>query len=215
MDREELGESSSSQNVNITVTGIERGAGGKDVCLLSDGSSFFIPRGYAAKYGLSSGQGFSSADIEKIERDALFVLAKRKALDLLSYREHNRLQLKRKLLLKEFPENVIPEVLESLVDEGSLDEERFCRMWIRSRLKRHSEWGRVLVTGLVRTGVGMRLAERMVQIELSDEDESTYLRRAAAKIQRNSGITREKIIKKLLSKGFSYNLVLHYSNNID
>ena len=215
MGREELGESSSSQNVNIAVTGIERGAGGKDECLLSDGSSFFIPRGFAAKHGLFPGQIFSFPRIEEIQRYALFVLAKKKALDLLSYREHSRMQLKRKLLIKEFPEDIIRKVLDSLEDEGSLDEERFCRIWIRTRLRRHSEWGRVLVTGLTKAGVGMRLAEKIVQEELADEDEYSLMCRAAAKIQRHNGITKEKIIKKLLSKGFSYNLVLNYSNNID
>ena len=215
MDREELGESSSSQNVNITITGIKRGAKGKDVCLLSDGSSFFVPPGFAAKYGLLAGQSLPSDRVLEIKHLALFTAAKRKALELLSFREHSGMQLRQKLLLKDYPDNIIREVLDSLADEGSLDEERFCRTWIHSRLKRHPEWGRVLTAGLAKAGINTRLAERIVREELSKEDEYEVLSRTAAKLERKRGVTKEKIVKNLLSRGFSYNRVLYYSNNID
>ncbi len=215
MGREEQGESSSSQNVNISLTAIRRGAKGKDECIFSDGSSFFISRGSSPRLGLVKGRSYSRAQVLGLEHKALTEEVTRRALNLLSFREHSRMQLRIKLAAREYSGEVIEEVLNLLEDEGSLNEERFCRSWIRSRLRKHPEWGRVLVAGLVKAGISMRFAEKIVAEELENEDEYLVLCRAAAGIEKNRRNTGKKLIKKLISRGFSYNQVINYSSTLD
>lgn len=56
-----------------------------------------------------------------------------KALDYLSRREHSRLELKRKLLTKDFSESDINTVLQQLSAENLQSDERFAESYVRSR----------------------------------------------------------------------------------
>lgn len=58
---------------------------------------------------------------------------RRRALDILSRREHSRLELKRKLLDRGFEEEMVDDVLNSLQADNSLDEGRFLESFIRAR----------------------------------------------------------------------------------
>jgi len=215
MDREEQEESSSSQNVRLFLTEIRRGAGKGDICLVSDGSSFLMPPGFAGRHGLSPGKEFSEEELSFLKRRAFYVSTRSKALELLAYREHSRYQLYTKLIRKGYREDIIPDVLDDLERDGSLDEERFCSSWIRSRISRHPEWGAVLVAGLMKNGIGRDMAERTVRHELESLDEDELISRLGEKLMRSRRITREKLIKKLIMRGFSYNRVIHYSNTLD
>jgi len=56
------------------------------------------------------------------------------AMRLLVRREYCRVEMRQKLLTREFDENVIDVVLEKLKDDGYLSESRFAEMYLRSRL---------------------------------------------------------------------------------
>lgn len=61
---------------------------------------------------------------------------RRTALDLLARREHSRLELKQKLLLRDFSEDEIDSALETLAKENLQSDERFAESYIRSRISR-------------------------------------------------------------------------------
>jgi len=56
------------------------------------------------------------------------------AMDLLSRREHSRLELERKLLARSYAQAPVDQVLDALESEGLLAEERFVESFIRSRV---------------------------------------------------------------------------------
>ncbi|MFA6409456.1 MAG: regulatory protein RecX [Gammaproteobacteria bacterium] len=58
------------------------------------------------------------------------------ALDLLARREHSRLELKQKFLLRDFSEEEIENILEILAKENLQSDERFAENYIRSRVSR-------------------------------------------------------------------------------
>ena len=66
-----------------------------------------------------------------------FVLVYNKALDLASRREHSRYELMQKLN-KRFPETIpiIEDVLDKLVTNKILDDERFAEMYLNSRARK-------------------------------------------------------------------------------
>jgi regulatory protein len=58
------------------------------------------------------------------------------ALRLLARREHSRLELKRKLLSKQFPADLIDSTLAMLSEKGWQDDQRFAEMYVRARIER-------------------------------------------------------------------------------
>lgn len=56
------------------------------------------------------------------------------ALDLLAQREHSRLELQNKLLQKDFAREEVESLLNILITENLLSDERFCEAFIRSRI---------------------------------------------------------------------------------
>ena len=66
-----------------------------------------------------------------------FQLIYNKALDLISRREHSRYELMQKLN-KRYPETrpLIEEVLDKLIENNILDDERFAEMYINSRARK-------------------------------------------------------------------------------
>lgn len=85
-----------------------------------------------------------------------------RALDLLARREHSRLELDRKLRLRDFPPELINPVLDSLSAEGLLSESRFAEEWVRSRVARgqgpNKIWAELRQRGLDEAEVRQALA---------------------------------------------------------
>ncbi len=214
MDREELGESSSSQSVKLFIRTVQRGARGKDVCLFSDGSSFLLPSGFAKAHGLVPGRTLDSEDILALEKEIQKTNAVRKALDLLVRREHTERQLTRKLLQRGFSEDIVTDALSVVKKDGSLSEERFCSAWIQSRLRNHPEGRMKLKAGLMKAGIKKDMAERFLAEIYTREDEMHMLERAAEKLSRNGSLTEENLIKKLCFRGFSCTQVLYYIKSV-
>ena len=57
-------------------------------------------------------------------------------MDLLAYREHSRLELRNKLLLREFEPESIEPILDSLVRDNLLNDQRFAEAYTRMRARR-------------------------------------------------------------------------------
>jgi len=81
------------------------------------------------------------------------------AIGLLSRREHTRLELSRKLRSKGFNENDIAPVIEQLVTNNCLSDERFTESYINMR--KHKGYGPLRIA--------QELRERGVDTELVDE----------------------------------------------
>lgn len=83
------------------------------------------------------------------------------ALDLLSRREHSRLELQNKLLQKGFADHEVEVLLNTLSNENLVSNERFCEAFVRSRIAK---------------GQGiLRIKEELRQRGISDELIHHYL----------------------------------------
>lgn len=83
------------------------------------------------------------------------------ALDLLSRREHSRLELQNKLLQKDFAAHDVEVLLNTLSNENLVSDERFCEVFVRSRIAK---------------GQGiLRIKEELRQRGINDEFIHRYL----------------------------------------
>ncbi|MFW6223842.1 MAG: regulatory protein RecX [Spirochaetota bacterium] len=183
----------------------QRGASGGRVHIsLSDGSSFFVPRELPEALGLVPGGECEEAALAELRHAHLLHEATEKAVELLARSEHSRFLLARKLLQREFPQEVIREGLDSLEERGLLDDRRFAEQWVASRVRRRPEGETALVAGLQARGVDGTLAREVVEAfrrEFPEELERA-IERAGARIRRRPGVDAAELREKLQRRGF-------------
>ncbi len=201
----------SNSRSDRTVSRIQgRGAGSEAVRVtLSDGSSFFASSSELASERLVVGSSIDGASVARLAASAESLRARDKALGLLAARDHSRSQLETKLGERGFSPESIGFALDSLAREGSLDDARFARAWLDSRLKRAPSGRSHLYAGLLRSGVSRECAGEALE-SLSDEEERAALRAAAARLLRRPGMGEEKLIATLVRRGFPFPAVRHF-----
>jgi len=214
LDKEALEENFSSQNVKLSILKIiGRGArSGKAELLLSNGSSFFIPQKMVLQNDLEPGITLTEKQADELKSRAEYILAKKKALELLGLREHSVYRLKQKLIQREFSLEIINKVLPELQEEGFLSDKRFIEIWIRARLRRHPEGYRSLFAGLIKAGISSEEARLYLISFFEEHDIDEILTQAAEKIMKKSNINRDKLINKLKNRGFEYSSIIRYVN---
>ena len=99
------------------------------------------------------------------------------------------------------------EVLTRLAEKNYLDDRRFSRLWISSRLRRNPAGRSVLVAGLRGKGVSAKDAEEAVSELLSEDALLEGARKVYAKAVRKKNSTMEKAEAALLKKGYPLSVI--------
>ncbi|MGM0499673.1 MAG: regulatory protein RecX [Bacillota bacterium] len=139
-----------------------------------------------------------------------FSKARNKAFKLLSYRERTIKEIEDRLRKKEFEENVIKAVVDFLLDNDYLNEERFAEMWIRSRKNNHPRGRKLIYKELKNKGVNQRIINNALNKYLSEEEEiemAKYLKDKWLRRRTEEDSSSYKLKNYLANKGFRYDLV--------
>ncbi|TVQ28374.1 MAG: regulatory protein RecX [Spirochaetaceae bacterium] len=176
---------------------------------MSDGSFFLLPADSSLLQDLRAGM---PADDEVRDRLAeehrrhSRLLVYTKTLDLLAAREHSTQELSRKLLQRGYDADLVGEVLSECREAGYVDDRRFARAFVESRLRRQPEGRAVLQSRLAGRGVDRHICDEVLQELFSDEAEHDALQRAFEKARRRTD-DAEKQMAALIRKGFPYGAV--------
>ena len=207
-------EDSSSQSDNLKLLRADRtGTAGERIKLqFSDGSCFFVSEEDLREQGIAplemlAGLELSSAVIQHLKHCSLRRQVAEKALDLLGRAPHSVFSLRIKLLGRGFDSRTVGEVLESLCDQGYLDDRTYAENWLRSRSERRPEGRAVLIAGLLRKGVAREIAEQAVNRYCTPELELKNAVRALEKLRRSGETDPAKLKGKLRARGFAYPLI--------
>lgn len=135
---------------------------------------------------------------------SLFIKCQSQALVYLGIREHNRKGLFTKLRSKGYEPDLIDSVLDSLIEDGSLSEERYVRSFIRSNNRRHPEGRPVMARRLAAKGVQRQVCEDVLDEVYSDDYVMSLVRQAREAVERKGKARTEEEIRFCLKKlGFS------------
>lgn len=201
MDGGERGGSSSSPSAK-TISKITRGAGGRIEVRFSDGSSFFSPADAIEVLEIEVGMTFDEERFAALTTTMEKAGAASRALSLLAGREHSRFQLKRKLEQRGFSPAAISTALDELERSGALDDSRYAKAWVESRLRRHPEGSAMLLKRLRENGVDGAVSRDAVDEVLRESGDELLIDQAARQIMRRKGMTREKLMRALNARGF-------------
>jgi regulatory protein len=214
MGREVPGEDSSFPSADLKLVRAERtGTGGQRIkLLLSDGSCFFVSEQDLRDQGLSpieltANLELSDALIRRLKDSWARRQVRDKALDLLGRAPHTTVSLRLKLLKRGFDARIIGQILQSLSEQGHLDDRRFAESWLQSRAERRPEGRAALLAGLLRKGIGREIAEQAVNDYMSPAVEEEHALRALQKLKRLGETDRVRLMRKLRARGFPYPVI--------
>jgi regulatory protein len=179
---------------------------------IDDEFQFGLDENTLIKFDLRKGIEITEAEIEKIENEEVNAKAFNAAASFLKTRERSRKEIRDKLKAKEYYESVIEKVLEKLERLDIVNDKRFAEMFVRDRMKLKPKGKRVLQLELAQKGIDRNTIEEVLNEMLGGDGELELAKRVYQKIEKRylgleENIRRDKIVKYLLSKGFSYNIV--------
>ena len=210
MDRKEPEEGSSSPNVNLHIADLRRrGTREETVAVtLSEGSSFFIPIEWSREF--SKGTPLNEEELEKIQKADEHIRCREWGASFLASREESSGRLVQKMMQRGFTKETSLRVLEELQSLGFQNDHRFAEQWIRSRCRRHPESRSHMEAGLIQRGVEKDMARQVLLEEVSDQDEQEMLIRYIEKVIPPGKDPDEKLIRRIMRRGFSYKCTKDY-----
>ena len=125
--------------------------------------------------------------------------------------EHSSGEMLEKMRRWQLPEDVRERVLDRLIDEKFVDDERFARLFVREKI-RFDRWGRRKIEqALYQKGVASDISRRVLD-EVDDEAYVAELKKLIAakrrSVQAESDYEmRAKLTKYALGRGFDYNVI--------
>jgi len=199
---------SSLANVNsyCTIKSAQRATEGVIKIHLSEGPTFFIREFYLPWPIPEVPVTLDAEKSADLVRAGRFFCAERHALSLLTRAEQSSGGLSIKLARKGFSQQETEPVLHFLQKTGLLDDYRFASLWIASRLRRHPDGRRNLVSGLVSRGVPITVAQSAVYDLCGPLIEERSCEQVAAKLFQR-GRTPVQIDSSLRFRGFTHSVI--------
>ena len=160
--------------------------------------------------GLRVGQQVSEERLARMLRAETVQRARQAALNLLSYRSRSANEVRRRLLLKGYAEDVVDEALLALSQVDLINDERFSRDWVAGRLEQ-KPMGKVRIAWELRQkGVAQDLVEQAVETVDSETEYELALGLVQRKIRHSgSGVSydeRRRLAQFLRRRGFSWDV---------
>ncbi len=175
---------------------------GKNVLItFDDDSELKISEEVVLKNGLRKNDVLSGTEIDSLKDENNKYLIKSKAFDLLSRRLHSKGELKRKLLKKNFPPELIAPVLNELEAKNYLNDFEYAKLLSEEKIIRKKKGISLVRKELIGKNIGREIIDEVLSL-YSDEllyENALDIAGKKLKYLQNSGVDKFKIIGKLKS----------------
>jgi SOS response regulatory protein OraA/RecX len=154
----------------ITIKTIRR-SGKKFILILSNSGEIPVTANVLKKYDLMEGREFSDEIFDEMVFESDLERADRYVNYLLSRRAYTIGLIKSKLVEKGFSSRVSKNIIRNYISEGYLDDEKFAINMVESIMRRKPAGRRYILSRLRQKAVPGQIAEKAVDMVLSDIDE--------------------------------------------
>lgn len=154
-----------------------------------------------------------------MDPEKILARARNNAYALLRQRPRSVYEIRSRLKLKGYADNLIEDVVASLERAGELNDERFARFWVESRMHMNPAGDVVLKHELKRNGISDSIIEAVLIEKGEKYDEyEIALSMANDRFERFKKLDRQKAMKRvydfLLRRGFKYDTVRRVIENL-
>jgi regulatory protein len=173
--------------------------------VLSDGSEVRFTAEACRREQVEAGMVVADGLLERLEQTDREVLVHEAALRLLSHRARSASEMRTRLAMRGFAEDVITHELERLSNAGLLDDPAFARSWVADRQLHAPRGRRLLRYELLSKGIDPDSAEAAVD-EVDDAAVALELARKRARrlASADEATFRAKLGAYLQRRGISY-----------
>ena len=153
-------------------------------------------------------------DIDKVKKRAT-----NNAYALLRQRPRSEFEIRERLKLKGYGESVIESIVEDLRRAGEIDDAKFAKLWVDSRMHANPVGDVVFRYELKEKGVSNAIIEATLAKKAEDYDEyEVAFSMAGERFEQLKKLDRKKALKRLydflLRRGFKYETVRRVVENI-
>jgi regulatory protein len=172
------------------------------------------------KYQFSIGKEFGEREYRKVVREDQIRRAKDQLLNYLTRRPHSRKELLQKALKKDFEAEAIEAAMDDLEKVQLISDESFTKMFIDNEL-RFRPCGRLLLREkLKQKGIDSEIYEAALDLAYKKTSADTFAERVAIKFLRrklpdDTNKRKERLIRHLQSRGFSWDQINHVLHDED
>lgn len=175
----------------------------KRTVLLADNTEMTTSSDAIAAAGLSADTTVLDQEQAAAVRAAEPDSARDRALRLLGYRERSTSELEARLLEDGYSHAVVESVLHHLIRVGLVDDSRFAAEFVRS--KASAGWGKIrIVRSLREHAIDVSVTEEALDEWLPEGDEVDRALRALRSMRIESRKDRERALRRLINKGFTF-----------
>lgn len=204
-------EGSNSANVNFIIEDIFITLSGLIKFITSEGVTFMSRPAYFENDSLSRLEDYCKNKLPEDLSSCLFYALRRyeaecEAVVYLNRAEHSRFQLELKLIKRGFFNIEVDPALDYLETKGLLNDERFARAWLHSRVIRRFEGRQRLASELLSRGIDFQVINIILNEYFAENPEKELCRKALLKQQKKS-LDAQKIMRSMQRLGFSAKLV--------
>lgn len=177
---------------------------------LDTGEVLQVPGNITGSLTLKQGLSLDTAMYEYLKDESERFICRRRALDYLSSRNRTVLELRRLLKKKNFSENIISEIIDSLTSAGYIDDFRYAVDYISTRRRKKVIGDSLLKSELYRKGVPSKSIDRAIRrtddTTLDFEDIYRESLKKLARIEQKKNKTA-KIALFLRQRGFDSTII--------
>jgi regulatory protein len=144
---------------------------------------------------------------------------KNQALRYLSYRDRSKLEVTQYLEKKEYPQPIIQQALNALIELNYVNDQRFALEWGRYTINKQKLGKSRLYAELLNKGINKELLESTLAILYEDNPETELaIQCARKKMNSLQGVEEEKkkrrLIQYLKRRGFSADIIYQSIKNV-
>ena len=168
---------------------------------------FGLTKELVIQSGLYEGAEINEKEIEKILYQAETLKVMNRALKIMHYCQRSVKELRMRLLKIGFDETHVDDVIHELIADRTLDDERYARAFVHDYTSLKPKGNRFIINELSKKGIQREIIEKL----LKDRDETQmiteYIEKKAGNLDIHDRKDRQKLLRRLLNRGFSSDLV--------
>jgi len=192
----------------------------KVIVLFEDNSFCTIDYRVVVNNGLRINDFIDEEKKELLINESIFLTAKDSAFRSLSRRAHSVFELRTKLFRKGWQKEIVQKVLDDLIDNNFLNDEKFADAFVEERSRKNVGINK-LKSELMKRGVDRKISESLLNnLDRNSSFESAFELAGKKYTQlKDRGFDNSKIRNKLyaflLSRGFESDFILKIINEIE